>query len=198
MDAFEYGTLYQSLLRTVRKHGDRPAYAVPPMAGRAYHPGGFEITWSQTLAGVEEKRRIYADAGYGRGHRVAMLFDQRPEFFFHYYALNALGVGVVPINPDYRRDEIRYLVEHSEASLAVAIDSRLEEMQAVAADIGGGLPVVSLERFPDRLPDANRLPAPSRWRGTAKGTCDLRSPAHIEGVAPCSCRWDDRSRSGVR
>ena len=152
MDAFEYGTLYQSLLRTVGKHGERSAYAVPPMAGRAYHPGGLEITWSQTLAGVEEKRRIYADAGYGRGHRVAMLFDQRPEFFFHYYALNALGVGVVPINPDYRRDEIRYVVEHSEASLVVAIDSRLEQMQAVAEDIGGGLPVVSLERFPDRLP----------------------------------------------
>ena len=48
----------------------------------------------------------YAAAGYGLGHRVAILFAQRPEFFFHYYALNALGCSVVPINPDYRPDEI--------------------------------------------------------------------------------------------
>jgi len=152
MDALKHGTLYQSLLRTVDKHGDRPAYAVPPMAGRSYHPDGWEITWAETLDGVEDKKRVYEQAGFGCGHRVAMLFDQRPEFFFHYYALNALGVSVVPINPDYRRDEIRYVVEHSEASLAVVVDARLEDMNAVAREIGGGLSVVSLERFPERLP----------------------------------------------
>ena len=118
MDASIYGTLYQSLQRAAAKHGDRPAYAVPPSPKRAYHPGGFEITWSETLAAVEELKRLYQQAGYGYGHRVAMLFDQRPEFFYHYYALNALGASVVPVNPDYRIDEIRYLVEHSEANLA--------------------------------------------------------------------------------
>lgn len=158
MDAWKYGTLYESLQRAAGRYGDRPAYAVPPMAGRAYHPGGWEITWAETLAGVEEKRRIYAQAGFARGHRVAMLFDQRPEFFFHYYALNALGVSVVPVNPDCRRDEIRYVVEHSEASLAVAIDSRLEDMSTVTREIGG-LETVSFERFPDSLPRPLR-PAP--------------------------------------
>ncbi len=151
MDAFSYGTLYQTLQRTVARFGDRAAYAVPPMAGRAYHPDGWGITWAETLAGVEEKRRVYAEAGYARGHRVAMLFEQRPEFFFHYYALNALGVSVVPINPDYRRDEIRFVVEHSEASLAVAIDHRLEDMRAVVREVGG-LDAVSFERFPENLP----------------------------------------------
>ena len=164
MDASKYGTLYESLQRTAKKHGDRAAYAVPPMAGRAYHPDGWEVTWSETLAAVEEKKRIYARAGYGYGHRVAMLFDQRPEFFFHYYALNALGAGVVPINPDYRSDEIRYVVEHSEASLVIAIDRRLAEVTAVARDIGGDLPVVSFENFPDALPAPAR-PAQSGTPG---------------------------------
>ena len=152
MDASKYGTLYESLQRTAGKFGDRAAYAVPPMAGRAYHPDGWEVTWQETLAAVEEKKRIYANAGYGFGHRVAILFDQRPEFFFHYYALNALGASVVPINPDYRVDEIRYVVEHSEASLALCVDTRLGDMQAVAEQIGNGLPVVSFEQFPDDLP----------------------------------------------
>ena len=95
-----------------------------------------------------------------------MLFDQRPEFFFHYYALNALGAAVVPINPDYRADEIRYVVGHSEANLAIAIDRRLPEMEAVARDIGSGLPVVSFERFPNVLP-APAQPAQSGTPGPA-------------------------------
>ena len=159
MDASTYGTLFETLHRTVAKYANRPAYAVPPMAGRTYHPQGWEINWSQTLAGVEEKRRIYERAGFRRGHRVAILFDQRPEFFFHYYALNALGVSVVPVNPDYRREEIRYVVEHSEASLAIAIDSRMEDMTTVVRGIGG-IEAVSFDRFPDELP---------RPRATAQG-----------------------------
>ncbi|KPK33793.1 MAG: hypothetical protein AMJ66_04935 [Betaproteobacteria bacterium SG8_40] len=158
MDASHYGTLYDSLVRTAGKFGDRPAYAVPPMPGRAYHPDGWAITWRDTLTQVEEKRRAYEQAGVGYGHRVAILFEQRPEFFFHYYALNALGAGIVPINPDYRADEIRYVVEHSEASLAVCVEHRLEEMKAVAGQIGNGLPVVSFENFPAELP-APRTPA---------------------------------------
>ncbi|MFN0039927.1 MAG: AMP-binding protein, partial [Burkholderiales bacterium] len=150
----KYGTLYDSLLRTTAKHGHRPAYAVPPMAGRSYHPGGWEITYVQTLAAVEEARRAYAAAGYGYGHRVAILFDQRPEFFFHYYALNALGASVVPVNPDYRVEEIRYLVEHSEASLAIAVQSRLADMQAAVRDIPGGVPVAAFEGALDNLPPA--------------------------------------------
>ncbi len=152
MDASKYGTLYQSLQRAVETFADRPAYAVPAMAGRAYHPQGWEVTWAETLAAVEEKKHIYAAAGYGLGHRVAMLFEQRPEFFFHYYALNALGAAIVPINPDYRIDEIRYVVEHSEANLAVCVDHRLSDMHAAVEQIGNSTPVVSFEQFPDALP----------------------------------------------
>jgi len=152
MDLLTLGTLYDSLLRTVQTYGDRPAYAVPPMAGRAYHPDGWEVTWNETLACTGRMRAVYARAGFGPGHRVSILFAQRPEFFFHWYALNALGVSVVPINPDYRRDEIRYVVEHSESSLVVGVDARRDDLQAVVDDIGGGLALVSFDRFPDELP----------------------------------------------
>jgi len=156
MDASSYGTLYDSLQRTARSYGGRAAYAVPPMRGRAYHPDGWEVTWAQTAAAVEETMAVYRAAGYGYGHRVAILFSQRPEFFFHYYALNALGASVVPVNPDYRRDEIRYLVEHSESSLALAIDERLEDMRAATHDIVPAPHVVSFDRFPARLPEPRR------------------------------------------
>jgi len=152
MDATHFGTLYQSLLRAAAKYPDRPAYAVPPMPGRSYHPDGWEVTWAQTLAAVEAKKTLYARAGFGRGHRVAILFNQRPEFFFHYYALNALGTSVVPVNPDYRRDEIHYVVEHSEANLVLGIDDRADDLRAVCREIGPNCPFVSFDHFPDAVP----------------------------------------------
>jgi crotonobetaine/carnitine-CoA ligase len=167
-DALSHGTLHDTFQRTVARWPDRPAYAVPPMPGRSYHPDGMEITWRETAAGVERMKARYAAAGYGLGHRVSILFEQRPEFFFHYYALNALGVSVVPINPDYRREEIAYVVEHSESCLAVAVDNRLEDMQAVAASLGGTIPVLSFERFPEVLPKAPTPPLAGKPDGTTE------------------------------
>ncbi len=158
MDASHYGTLYQSLQKAAATYPGHSAYAVPPAAGRSYHPDGWEISYRATLAEVERLKAIYAQAGYGLGHRVAILFEQRPEFVFHYFALNALGVSVVPVNPDYRRDEIHYLVEHSESSLIVGVDSRTEDLDSVVWMLGGACSRVSFDRFPDKVP-APRTPA---------------------------------------
>ena len=152
MNISDYKTLYHTLCDTVASYPDRAAYCVPPMKGRSYHPDGWEITWGQVLEGVEAKKNVYAKAGVGHGHRVAILFEQRPEFFFHYYALNALGAGIVPINPDYRIEEIKYVIEHSEATLAVCVDARLAELVSIANSISSNLEVVSFDSFPDELP----------------------------------------------
>lgn len=158
MDASHYGTLYQSLQKAVQRFPDNAAYSVPPMPGRAYHPDGWEISYRETAAQVEKMKAIYAQAGYGIGHRVAILFDQRPEFVFHYYALNALGVSVVPINPDYRVEEIHYVVEHSESSLIVGVDKRAADLDEVVKMLGGACSRVSFDQFPATVP-APRTPA---------------------------------------
>src|SRR5439155_7141874 len=93
-----------------------------------------------------EWRDAYASAGYGHGHRVALLLENRPEFFFHYLALNALGVSIVPINPDYRHDELLYQMDHSEADLAVVISGRAPDLEQVARERSKPLPVVDVAR----------------------------------------------------
>src|SRR4030095_7823391 len=97
-------------------------------------------------------RESYGAAGYGHGHRVALLLENRPEFFFHFLALNALGVSIVPVNPDYRHDELLYLLEHSETDLVVVTEGRVADMELVARERAKALPVVAAERLPPRLP----------------------------------------------
>ena len=125
MDPFELGTLYQSLLRTASKYGDRPAYAVPPMKKRAYHPDGWQLTWSEVLTAVERRKQHDAQAGCGPGHRVAILFEQRPELVFHLFALNALGCSTVPMSPDHRHEERVYQLQHSDRQARAAVTRRI-------------------------------------------------------------------------
>ena len=106
-------TVFEAFMATAEAAPEHAFLAVPPAPGRAYHPDGIELTYGQVRADVLRHRERYAAAGYGHGHRVALLLENRPEFFLHYLALNALGTSIVPINPDYRHDEMLYLIDHS-------------------------------------------------------------------------------------
>src|SRR5215510_3271724 len=144
-------TVFDTFDRTARAAPHHVFLCAPPAAGRAYHPDGVEFTYGQTREASEALRHAYGAAGYGHGHRVALLLENRPEFFFHFLALNALGAGIVPINPDYRHDEMLYQMEHSEADLAVVIPSRVADLERVARERAKPLPVIDAERMPSPL-----------------------------------------------
>lgn len=127
-------TVFQAFSVAVEKYSDNAFLCVPARAGRDYLPDGAEHSFGEMAEVVEGLRLRYASAGYGCGHRVALLLGNRPEFLQHYLALNALGVSVVPVNPDYRHAEMLFELEHSEAELAVCSPDRVADMERVAAD----------------------------------------------------------------
>src|SRR5207245_8604056 len=145
-------TVYDVFAGTAAAAPDHAFLCAPPAPHRAYHPAGVEYTYAQASAEVERLRAAYAAAGYGHGHRVALLLENRPEFFFHYLALNALGCSIVPINPDYRHDEMLYQMEHSEADLAVVVAARVAALEAIGRERPTPLPVIDAERMPKTLP----------------------------------------------
>ena len=155
-------SVFDAFMATAAAAPDHVFLVAPPAPGRAYHPDGVELTYGEVRARVLELRDVYAAAGFGHGHRVALLLENRPEFFFHYLALNALGCGIVPINPDYRHDEMLYQMEHSEAAVVVSIASRLADLEAVARARARPLPVVSAEPRSLALPRPGAPPRGGR------------------------------------
>src|SRR3989454_5849214 len=153
-------TVFAAFMATAQAAAANVFLCAPPAAGRAYHPDGVELTYGQTRDAVLKLRDVYAAAGYGHGHRVALLLENRPEFFFHYLALNALGCSIVPINPDYRHDEMLYQMEHSDANLVISIASRVADLEAVARERTKPLPVVNAEAVPTKLPNPGAAPSP--------------------------------------
>jgi acyl-CoA synthetase (AMP-forming)/AMP-acid ligase II len=117
----------------------------------------------EALATISALSDAYRAKGYGAGHRVAILMENRPGFFLHWFALNALGVSLVPINPDMRAAELEYLIGHSEIVAAVVIPQRRVDVAAAAKAIGRDIPVVGPDDEPAAIrPSAAKLGTPNR------------------------------------
>jgi crotonobetaine/carnitine-CoA ligase len=145
-------TVYDAFLASAKAAPAGAFLCVPDIA-----PGGSKDTpYKDAAAAIESLRAAYAGAGYGHGHRVALLLGQSKDFVFHYLALNGLGCTIVPVNPDYRHDEMVYLIDHSESDIAVCKPDRVKDLVALEKDLKRSFPVIDVTQFNQQLPKAAR------------------------------------------
>ena len=104
-------TVFTAFEQTARAHGARPFLQVPSER--------LELTYAQAYERLAAIAQSYARRGYRQGHRVALKLPNCADFLLHFLALNSLGVAAVPVNPDYQRAELDYVIAHSEAALVV-------------------------------------------------------------------------------
>jgi acyl-CoA synthetase (AMP-forming)/AMP-acid ligase II len=116
----------------VKKWPNRPLLNVLPETAEIYKIPTGEVSYAVVANRVSELMTAYGEAGYGAGHRILLLLENRPAFFLHWLALNGLGCSVVPVNPDLRATELAYLVSHSAPSGAVCIASRAKGLLKIA------------------------------------------------------------------
>lgn len=156
------GTVYDRFSTSTGQWPDRPFFSVLRETASAYGIEARSWSYREALAEIDRLVAIYRRAGYGPGHRVGLLLENRPEFLWHWLALNAVGASIVPINPDLRAGELGYLAEHSEMAAAVAVPDRIAGLQAACP----GLAVV---------PADGALPSPPMAQGTegAAAECAL-------------------------
>ncbi len=145
-------SVYQLLVQTAARVRDGDLFVTPQRLVEPWRLTQTRFSYRDTVREVDRLAEQYRNAGYGRGHRIALLAENRPVFFFHYLALNAVGASAVPVNPDYTSDELRYLLTHSDCALVVAIEPRVEGIRALARELG--IPVAST--------DATSFPSPIR------------------------------------
>jgi len=175
------GTVYAAFRRTAERYPDNDFLCVLAQTAAKYSIEARSYTYADAVLEVAELERRYRAAGLGVGRRVGLMLENRPAFFFHWLALNALGVSVVPINPEWRSAELEYLVGHSEICVAVVPAERVEELRLAGVDSGRRVVVTT--------PDLVALEAVAEGR---------RPIAGWEGLADARGETGGHSAAGAR
>mgnify|MGYP001823366280 CR=1 FL=1 len=133
-----------------------PFLCVTAEVAGAYGLTAGEITYAEAASDVGQLIKQYQAAGYGASEhgacRVGLMVDNRPSFFFHWFALNALGASVVPINAEFTAKEQAYLLHHSEVCLMVSAAAHMDKARLAVAELGTEIPIVedAATVFPNR------------------------------------------------
>ena len=135
------------------RYPNHPFLMVPTNPGRNYYPEGLTLLYAKAAVIVRELILKYEQAGYGIGHRVGLLLENRPEYFLHKLALNSLGVCCVPLNPDFRAAETAYVIDHSMLDLIIVIEELSNQLNSAFDLSNHKCPVVLFG-------DKNQYPSP--------------------------------------
>ena len=106
-------TFPKLLLRNARIHAGRPAI-------RHKDLGIWQVwTWAQVLDEVRAFSVGLQKLGLKRGDKLAIVGYNRPRLYWAMAAAQALGAVPVPLYADSVADEMAYVIEHCEATVAV-------------------------------------------------------------------------------
>ncbi len=137
-------TIPEIFFQVSKKYARFPLFIIPANSARAYAKEGLELSYDDCAQSVKELMLRYQHAGYGVGHRVGLLLENRPEHFLHKLAMNALGICCVPLNSDHRAGEMAYVINHAQLDFVVVIDELVSLLKDAIAISQHQCPIVHL------------------------------------------------------
>lgn len=125
--------------QSAERYGGKDALHIPLRACRHYAGGAITLSYAGLQAWIEQATLDWQATGVNG--RIALVLENRPEFFVQWLALNALGISVIPINHEMPDDEIPYYLEHGEAVAVCALSEHRERMKAICDNLASPIPV---------------------------------------------------------
>jgi long-chain acyl-CoA synthetase len=124
--------------------------------------GETPITYAGLQERIEALSRHLTQLGVAKGHRVALLGENCPNWVIAYLAVTSVGAVVVPILPGFPDQDVRHIIRHSECVSVFA--SERQRLKLEDADLPGVGTVFSLEDLSTR----EEKPQPSGTEKTVR------------------------------
>ncbi len=129
-------------------------YRNPTQFMRKAAQGWESIPAGRVLADVASLSFGLAELGVSKGDRVALLSENRYEWPVTDLAILGLGAVTVPIYPTLTSQQVRYLLQNSEARLVVvSTAAQFEKVLEAVAGLPAPIPIVPMDAVAAR-PDA--------------------------------------------
>ena len=109
--------------------GDRTAFV---------HEGG-EISYADLKARVDRLARGLLKLGVSRATPILIRMPNCPEFVVSFLALTKIGALPVLLNSLLGKEEVAYVIEHSDARGAITLDEVAGPLRALKGELGQGL-----------------------------------------------------------
>ena len=140
-------TCFDAFAKVARQYEDADFLDIPRQATASYSSSGVTLTYSQAFEKIAQLAEEYAQTGLGARDQLALVLENRAEFFLHFLALNAIGVCVVPVHAELTSAEMSYLLEHSDSLAAIALAEHVPKVDRAVAAMDEAIPIVT----PDAL-----------------------------------------------
>jgi long-chain acyl-CoA synthetase len=139
-------TLPEAFKITVSRHGDRSCFTI-------FEPGRITLSYKEVLRIVEAAARWLYSKGIRRGDTVALTGKNSPEWAAAYIAVHFAGAVVVPIDHQYKTEEISLLIKTAKARILFVdeekhdhyLKNRGELQEIVSLKKGTGLYIYDLD-----------------------------------------------------
>ena len=126
-----------------------PFLRVLPDVAEAYGCASGDISYGDMASQVAARRDVLAAACLPVGARIGLYLFNTPDFFVNWLAANALGLSIVPLNPDLKRRETDFIIAHSDMALMVAAGQAPQMLRDICSD--SGLPLIGPAEAPPKL-----------------------------------------------
>ena len=97
--------------------------------------GEKNYTYKQMGNDIELLADLLTELGISKGDKVAILSTNMPNWGVAFFAISIAGAVVVPILPDFHENEIKTILEHSEAKILFVSESLYKNVNKGIANI---------------------------------------------------------------
>ena len=160
-------SVFHNLTVSALRFGEHPAI----------HYYGTNVTYNEFKRQAEALAGYLEHAGVKAGDRVLLYMQNSPQYIIGYFAILRANAVVVPVNPMNRSAEIQYLIEDTQAPVALCAQELLEHISGHVGE--GHLQEVIVTAYSEyilestdlNLPDAvlepsleHKLPGVTSWQ----------------------------------
>jgi len=118
-------------------------------AVRPEHPafvfGSQVLTYGKLIDQARRVATVLQVRGVQPGDRIGMLSPNRPEIFSIYLGMAMIGAAIVPINTEYASEEVRFILNHSQAGFLVCTDDAAELGQLAVASSSSSTQILDFD-----------------------------------------------------